>query len=401
MEENKLKKQLIEEHLYLNSPESKEFTQKFMTELGKEMDEMFKGVTFVMSLRYKSYKSANGKIDRIITRTDPLAKNIYDNIGLKIVVTHVSDKVEHVNCQHIIEKREKWNNERQEKTAHKDNVVLQLKDLMTCRANNLLEEVKCIDEGYYENFKFMFNIANTAKEKDIINELRRVTAELENFVEKNKNKIVMNSQESEIKQLKEQLSQNETKSKLELIKEINENIQKTTQLYNEEDRKCNDLYSTYMLEQIRNNSKVLKGLGITAIPGRYKRHTGSKHYYVASHNSFKTGKKSEIHDWKIEMQVTSDYYNQDATEGKAKHSEKEGKARNLPNLPKSKFEYESNIKDGVPETFVYVSGTGETRKCSDFESFYLYYKEVINGSQYLDNLDNVLNSEVEEEEQEK
>lgn len=401
MEENELKNQLIKEHIYLNSQQSRKFTQKFMTQLGKEMDEMFKGVTFVMSLRYKSPKSAKGKIDRIITRTDPSTKNIYDNIGMKIVVTHVSDKVQHVNCQHIIEKREKRNNEKQEKTAHRDNVMLQLRELLVSRAETLLGEIKNIDEKYYNNFKFMFDIANTPKEPDGINELRRVIAELENFVEKNNNKIELTPQEKEIKQLKEQLSQSTIKSKLELIKEINENIRKTTQLYDEEDRKCNDLYATYMLEQIRNNSKVFKNLGVTAISGRYKRHTGSKHYYVASHNSFKTNKKSEIQNWKVEMQVTSDYYNQDATEGKAKHSEKEGKTRNLPNLPRDKKQYEQDIKDEVPETYVYVGGTGKVVKCSDYENFYLYYKEVINGSQYLKNLENALNIEGEEEQEEK
>ena len=45
----------------------------------------------------------------------------------------------------------------------------------------------------------------------------------------------------------------------------------------------------------------------------------------------------------VELQVTSDYYNQDATNGKAKHSEKEGKARILPKIPSSKEEYNKTI----------------------------------------------------------
>lgn len=397
MENDNLKNKLIEEYIFLNSIKSKNFTKNFLKELGKEMDEMFQGVTYVMGLRYKSTSSSKMKIEKILSREDGCNKNIYDNIGFKIVVNHVSDKVQHAHCQDIIQKREKYNNERQEKEAHKDNLILELKDLLADRTEKLLQEVKNIDERYYNNFKFMIEIATTNKDCDNINSYRKIIEELEKFISKNMEKNIFDPKEKMIKDYEVIIFNNDVKNKLELLKEVYENIDNKIELYSEQDRKCNDLYSEYMTEQIKNNSKVLKNLGISSIPGRYKRHTGSKHYYVASHNSFKSTKKSELEGWKIEMQVTSDYYNQDATEGKAKHSEKEGKARVLPNIPNSIQKYQESVKKVIPETLVYISGTGNVIECSDYENFYLYYKEVITGPQYLKNLDKALNTSEENE----
>ena len=387
MEDNEsIRKQLIEEYEFLISQESKEFTKEFMTKFGKELDSMFPGVSFVMSLRYKSPKSIQEKIERIVARTDPTTKNIYDTIGMKIVVTHVSRDVKHANCQDIIEKRDRYNNERQEEESYKENTIMELKEILRSRANSLLEQIEKIDSTYHSNYKFMVEMVSATKGENGINELRRSISELERYIEKNKIQIEMTPEQKEIKSLQEMLC----KSKLDLIKQIQQNIEAKRDLYNEQDRKCNDLYSEYMLEQIKNNSKELKNFGILSIPGRCKRHTGSKHYYVASHNSFKTGKKSSLQDWKFEMQVTSDYYNQDASEGKAKHSEKEGKARVLPNIPDSQEEFDLEIKNNVPQTYIYQSSTGKVVQCSDYESFWLYYQEVITGPQYLKNLEKAI-----------
>lgn len=397
MENNDKKRQLITEHEFLNSDVSKKFTEELLVELGKEMEQIFPGVSFVLSARYKSDVSFAGKLERILERTDKTKNEIYDNIGFKIVVTSLPDVIEHAACQEIINKKTDRRNTKQEKIANRDAIISKLAESLHEETQQLLGEISACGEPLKRYFQ-LYNLRiemlndneNTKMDESKVNEYLRLIQEMEELLKKYNPKYKESL--SETRKLRKEL----INAGLALLSVINQNIEYITELISEEDKRANDLYATYVFEELRRKSRVLKKYGIVAIPNRSKRHTGSMHYYVASHDSLSSTKASIKHGlpenktWKFELQVTSDYYNQDAAVGKAKHSEKEGKARILPRIPTSRDDYVTLIKPTVPENIVYENG--KIHKCTDLENFYLYYAELIKPS-YLKAIAKVLDED--------
>ena len=396
MGNNDKKRQLLAEHAFLNSEVSKKFTEELLVEFGKEVEQMFPKVSFVLSARYKSDISFEGKLERILARTDKTKKQIYDNIGFKLVITSLPDIIEHAACQEIINKKNERRNTKQAKIADRDAIIAKLGTPLQEEAADLLESIDECGESlkkYYQLYKLRLELLGIDKEKNLeesaINEYVRLIQEMEELLKQHKPKY--KSEQSETAELRKEL----ITTRLALLSVTNQNISYITELINEEDKRANDLYATYVFEELRKKSKVLKKYGISSVPGRSKRHTGSKHYYVASHDSLASTKGTAKHGipeeetWMVELQVTSDYYNQDATSGKAKHSEKEGKARILPKIPSSKEEYNKTIKPIVPENIIYVSGSDEVYRCTSLEDFHLYYAELIQPN-YLNRMAEVL-----------
>ena len=170
MGNNDKKRQLIAEHAFLNSEVSKKFTEELLVEFGKEVEQMFPKVSFVLSARYKSDISFEGKLERILARTDKTKKQIYDNIGFKLVITSLPDIIEHAACQEIINKKNERRNTKQAKIADRDAIIAKLGTPLQEEAVDLLESIDECGESlkkYYQLYKLRLELLGIDKEKNL------------------------------------------------------------------------------------------------------------------------------------------------------------------------------------------------------------------------------------------
>ena len=309
----------------LMSKEYKEYSEYVLGKIGEELEAQYPGVDFMLKLRFKADASYDGKKQKVLFREFGDNKNIFDNIGIAIVVRNVPNNVSvnHEYCKKLLLERDEIKNS-----------ILNTKSQNKSLSDKLIE----MEEEHKTN--------------------------LEKF---DNNKF--------FEYLKKAYNEGE-EAIISDINHIGEALKTLHREYENKDNECNRIFSTHMLKYVVRHSKALKKEKIIRIKDRTKEHTGGESgYYIASHNAIES---KNLKGWKAEIQAVS-YQNYKTAEiGDAKHSDRLGKKRVLPELPgeteQEKREFLNMIKPIIPETIVYQAGKG-TYKCSLLENFCYYYME--------------------------
>lgn len=357
MEEDEVKS-LKEQYDKMNTDESWDYTEEILLKMGIEIQKRFPGVDFILKARFKSEKSHNGKIERIIKKGEN--KKIYDDIGFCLIVKSVDDDFgfEHALCEMSVEDRIK--------------AGLEIDDEKS--------SIKIINKTYKKS--------EEEEEKNEITE----------NIEKLKKKIIEQEQQENpdeelIKLLKESLKnmENQNKANEDLLKKINKKSDKIIKIgnsyYKAVDNKINEMIATHIMNKLIEDKEFMDSLELEVIPGRKKFHDGGKSgYYRAYHNAVRSKK---INDWNLEVQALSYQNYVTSREGKARHSKCEGKSRKFPRLGETdeqKAQFTKEILKTAPKNLVYQPGIydgeqvikpGKVYRCSDVENMAYFYMEVL------------------------
>lgn len=339
------KEKLYNQYELLNSIESQLYTQKILLEMGKVIQQYFPGVEFELKARYKSPKSFQGKIERLIKDTEK-DKYIYDNIGFCLIVKSVSDNFgfKHALCERFVKKRIK----------------------LGLEIDNEKSSLKILEVKYK---KVVESLKNTEKLEKKIEELKKSD----------------NPDEEVIKLLEESLND---KEKLKILAEMSkQQIQKKTEkieeianeYYNEIDNKINEMIAIHIMNKLMTNKNFMNSLKLEKIPGRTKNHDGGKSgYYIAFHDALKS---RLLKYWMVDLHAMS-YKNYVVSQ--LDHSQAEGKERIFPRIDSGDFK--KNVLDAVPRNLVYQNGrykdgkeikAGKVYVCSDVENVTYFFTETL------------------------
>lgn len=350
-------KELKEEYDRMNSPESKEYTEKILLEMGKEIQRRFPGVDFILKARFKSPKSHQGKIDRFMKKDVKSDKQIYDTIGFCLIVRSVSDNFEfnHALCEMSVEDRV--------------NIGLEI--------DNEKSSLRLLEKEYQsimEEYNKLYDV-NAIRKK--IEDLKKSDEPDEEMIQLLENSL--KGQEL-IKSLAERLINEVDKKGKKVIKIGN-------QYYEATDNKINEMIATHIMNKLTNDETFMQSLNLKTLDNRKKFHDGGKSgYYRAYHDAIGS---TEHPWWKAEVQALSYQNYVNSKEGDAKHSSCEGKTRRFPRIgttEEEKEDFRKAVLEASPRNLVYQSGVykngeekrpGKTYVCSDVENILYYYLEVL------------------------
>ena len=364
-------KKLDEEYRLLNSKESIEYTRRVLLEMGKYIQQNFRGVEFELKARFKSKTSFKGKKDRIRKSEKP-EKPIYDVIGFCLIVKSVSDNFnfQHILCKKLVDERITIGN-----TI--DNEILSLQEMeesFRCELNKITEKLKRLS-CYPKNGEVVENHKLTNEEE--LDRLLKTFEYLKDAYKLNDDiQILLDINQSLINKLKQQQDE---------IEEKMEKLEKTLKKqYEDKDDEINKMIATHIMNNLMGSEIFMNKLQLEKIPGRTKIHDGGKSgFYIAFHDNL-SGKV--IKYWKVDLHAMSD---RNYRVSQKDHSQAEGKKRIFPRINSTNFKNE--VLSRVPRNLVYQCGKyeetdegtlietepGKVYECSDIENRVYFYLEIL------------------------